>query len=228
MTEAGHRVGNTDRRRHDRSDQHRKSEPVDARRAAVGGNPLAQDDVDHEQRAVAEREGEAHRVTGQPGIGQQNDTRGRQHQRGQVTPAAEPDDRQRHRPDELDRADGSQRQPVDGQVEQRVHRGQGQTERHQEPPLRPAHRCRDPPRPAPHREHDRRRDDPKPSHAQRAHRREEQHRERRAEVVEHRAYGEIAVRRDAIDGHGSIVEGRYRCQQVELKVGAVYDRESNG
>jgi hypothetical protein len=90
-------------------------------------------------------------------------------------------------PEELDGAHGRQRQPVDGQVEEAVHRGQGDPEGQQHPPLTVAEPGDQAPGAPPQREHDGGAGDAQPGHPEHRDVREQQHREGRPEVVEDRA-----------------------------------------
>src|SRR4051812_38973099 len=104
-----------------------------------------------------------------------------------------------------DGRDSGERQQVDRDVEARVHHGEHRAERGDEAPPAPVERAQHVHGRAPEREDGRRRGDPQPGDAEHVHAREEQHRERRPEVVEDRAAGEVGVWRGP--SHGPILPG---------------------
>jgi hypothetical protein len=174
-------------------------------RAAVQtgrGDPMTEDDVGHEAEAVREREGEAERRAGEPDVGQDEHPAHRQHKGKDVAAGVRADRGEDHGAEELDRADRRQRQPGDGEVEQRVHRGQHDAQRGEHRPLPTARTTQDAPGPAPAHEDHGGRGDAQPRHAENGHPRAEQHRQRRAEVVEHHAGEEERRRGQRGDGGG--------------------------
>ena len=194
----------------DRGHQHGGAQLVDAgeRTGPAAGDAVTEDHVEHEAGAVGEREREAERLAGQVDVGEHGDAADGERKRDQVARGAGAGRGEHDRAEELDRADRGERQPVDGQVEQRVHGGEHGAEREQHPP--PVRRgvAKHPPRSAPEREHHGRGGDPQPGHAEHLDVREQQHRQRRAEVVEDRAGEEERARRQQRDGAGHS-PGRY-------------------
>ena len=129
---------------------------------------------------------------------QRIDAGDRDRERHEIARASHADQRDRDRRDELDRGDGRERQPLDREIEDRIHRREDGAERDDDQQRPPIGAQEEPPRPPPEREDDRRRRDPEPRDAERLDQREEQHREGRAEIVEDRADEEEGVRRDAV------------------------------
>ena len=86
--------------------------------------------------------------------------------------------------EELDGADGRQWQPVDGQVEQRIHGGQDGAQRQQDPALGNREDAEQPPGAAPEREDGSGGSDAQPGDAEHADVREQQDRERGTQVME--------------------------------------------
>ena len=184
----------------DRGDQHRGAELVDtAEDVAHPGvrDPVAQHDVEHEAGAVAEREHQAKRAGPCLDSGQHRDAADTQGQRRGVAPGPGAERGQDDGTEEFDRPDGSQRQPCDREVEQRVHPGEDAAEREQRDQLPPVEPPCQPPRPPPYREHRRGGGDPQPQHARRRDAREQQHGERGAEVMKDRRDHEEGHRRQA-------------------------------
>jgi len=81
MPESRQSAAQAPRRRRDRRDAHGRPEPVDTARprplGAGHGDPVAEDDVQHEQPAVGEGEDKPERVPGDADRGDGKDTRGR-------------------------------------------------------------------------------------------------------------------------------------------------------
>ena len=154
---------------------------------------MAEHDVEREEAGVGEREDEAERLAADAHAGQQVDAGHGEHERRPVAPRPRAQGREDDHGQELDRGDRAQRQPVDREVEAAVHDREDRAQRDQQ------RVAQERPRPPPGREHHGRRRDPQPARAQRPDAREEQDRERRAEVVEHRAAHEPGVRRQPVD-----------------------------
>ncbi len=171
---------------HHGGDQHGRSELVDPGRhlafgAVVGGrigDPVAEDDVEHETGAVGEGEDETQRLARDPGIGQRGNAGDRQHQGSQISLGAGSGGGQHDDPEELDGPHCGERDPVDGEVEERVHGRENGAEREQEATLRPGECPDQPPGPTPAGEDRRRRRDPQPGHPEHVDMREQQHRQR--------------------------------------------------
>ena len=121
---AGAAAVNADGHDREQRDEHRRSEPVDPLRAAILGDAMAEDDIEHEERAVREGEDEAERLTGEAHIGQEPDSRHRERERDDIAPRARADGGQGNRAEELQRANGAQRQARDGEIEAGVHRAE--------------------------------------------------------------------------------------------------------
>ena len=81
MPESRQSAAQAPRRRGDRRDAHGRAEPVDTARprpmGASHGDPVTEDDVQHEQPAVGEGEDKTERVSGDADDGDGNETRGR-------------------------------------------------------------------------------------------------------------------------------------------------------
>ena len=215
MRQRRRRGGDPERRRHDGGHDHRRRKLVDAversrRGPAVrvaGGDPVAEDDVEHEPHAVREREHEAQRLAGDPDVGERHDARDRQHEGQQVAPGPRAGRRQHHDAEELDGADGRQRQPVDREVEERVHGGQDGAEPEQQPAPGRRQPPDEAPGPPPDGQHDGGARDPQPRDAEHVNVCEEQHGERRPEVVEDRADDEERHRRQPVDDARRAADG---------------------
>jgi hypothetical protein len=151
------------------------------------GDAVPEQDVQHEPRTVGEGEQVAQRLAGDLHRGQDGYPADSQQQGEDVAAGPCADGGQDHRAQELDRAHCRQRQPVDGEVEQHVHRGEDDAQAGEHQPLTGAGRGEDTPGPAPQGEHRRGRGDPQPGHARRRDMGEQQHGQGRAEVMEHRA-----------------------------------------
>jgi hypothetical protein len=156
---------------------------------------VAEHDVQHEQRAVREREGEAERLPGDAdrrdgGHTRRGEDEGRGVARGSCAGGG-----QDHGAEELDRADRGQRQPVHREVERRVHHGQHRAQGEQRAAAAPAQRPDASPWPPPEREHRGRAGYPQPGHPEHVQPGEQQHRQRRAQVVEDGADAEVRLRR---------------------------------
>src|SRR5262249_13183694 len=95
--------------------------------------------------------------------------------------------------EELDGADGSERQARDGEVEAGVHEREDDAEQRDEAPIFPVHAGERPPRSTPDREDEAGAGDAQPGDAERRDAGEEEHREGRAEVVEEGAGDEVQV-----------------------------------
>jgi hypothetical protein len=181
----------------DRADDHRAGELVDpgqgraARRLASSGQPGVRDpvtehDVEHEAGAVAEREQEAKGLRRDADGGQRHHPGNGEAKGGGVAPALGPERGQDDGTEELDRPHGRQREPGDGEVEQRVHPRQDEAKGRQRGPLTAVQPASQPPGPAPGREHRGRAGDPQPHHAKGRHAGEQQHGQRGPKVVEDR------------------------------------------
>jgi DNA-binding Lrp family transcriptional regulator len=104
------------------------------------GDAVPEQDVKHEPRTVGEGEQVAQRLAGELRRGQDGYPAGqRQGEHVAAGPCA--DGGQDHRAQELDRAHGRQRQPVDGEVEQQVHRGEDDAQAGEHQPLTGAGRA---------------------------------------------------------------------------------------
>ena len=184
------------RRDHDRGDQHRGRQPVDAARAL----------------ATAWRRGRRARCTARTARRWRTRTR-RRAARGRTGRRSR--DRPRARRARARRRCGAcatpsaarpttgrnsiaatrrERLPVDREVEAAVHQRQDAPPGQQQPPAAAIEAGERAPGAAPAREDQRGRDDAQPGHAEHVDAREQQHGERRAEVVEDRADDEVAVR----------------------------------
>lgn len=122
-----------DRRHHDRGDQHRGGEAIDAAELRAFGHAISEHDVDREQDRVGERKGKARGGAGELDVGQQIDAGYRERQRDQVTRGAGADHGQDDDGQELDRRDGTERQPADRGVEAHVHDREHGTPGQQQP-----------------------------------------------------------------------------------------------
>ncbi len=192
MTEGPERAAQPEGGDHHGGDEHRGTQLVDRGHGGfpgrpAAGYPVAQDHVPHEQDTVAERAGEAERLAGQADIGDRGHPRGGEGEGQDVAPAAGGRRREQHGAEELDGAHGGQGQPGQRQVEQRVHGGEHHAELDENAlsgAVEPGH---EPPRAAPEGEHHGGGDDAQPRHPQDRDAEEQQHRERRPQVVKHRA-----------------------------------------
>jgi hypothetical protein len=200
IPECGQGVAQPPRRRRHGRDQHGRAEPVDAsRRAARIGYPVAEHDVQHEQRAVGKGEDEPERVTGKADHGDGSHACRGERERSSVAPGPRPGGGQDHSAAELDRAHRRQRQPVHGEVERRVHDGEHHAEGDQGPPAARAEFRYQPPRSPPGGEHRRRAGDAQPGDPEHADAGEQQHRQRRSEVMEDGADKEKRLRRQSAE-----------------------------
>ena len=164
--------------------------------SAGSGDPVGEHDVQHEAEAVGEGEDEPPRLPAEPHLDQARDAEHGQREGADVAAAPGAPGREHQGAEELEGADGRQRQPVAGEVEQRVHRREHGAEADEHPPLRPRRGPPQPPRAAPESEHGRGGGDPQPRHAEDVDPGEQQDRQRRSEVVE--------------DGAGEEVRGRWQ------------------
>jgi hypothetical protein len=205
VPERGKRAAQSPRCRRDRGDQHRRAEPVDpvgpaGRAGGLGdriGDLVAEDDVQHEQRAVGEGEGETERLTGDADRGDGDDARRGEREGSGVTPGPRPGGGQDHGPDELDRAHRRQREPGHREVESRVHDGEHDAQGQQAlggsaiPTQGPP---RQPPGPPPDGEHRGGRGNAQPGDSQHVKPGEQQHRQGGAKVMEDGADQEQRLR----------------------------------
>jgi hypothetical protein len=175
--------------RHHRN-QHRTREPVHPAPRAAPRRAVREHDVAGKQDRVRECERESERPRGELDVGQHVHARDGEPERAEVAWCASADSRERDHGQELDCGDGAERQPRDRLVERAVHRREHEPPRHQQPRLGGER----PPRPSPEREHDRGRRDPEPRDPEHRDTRKQQHRERRPQVVEHRATDEVQLR----------------------------------
>ena len=174
---AGMAARDPDRRGQHGRHEHRDAEPVDRAPpvARIGvGDPVAERDVEHEQRAVGEREQVPERRAGQPQVGEREDAGDREREGDRVAPAADPRRGQHDHAEELDRADRGQREPGDREVEGGVHQRQHHAEGDEQPVDPPP----GPPQPPPRREHQGGGDDPQPGDAEHVDAGEQEHGER--------------------------------------------------
>ena len=200
--EGGQRRAGPGRSGQDGGDQHRGAELVDPAHGrlsllpALGtsrrivGDLVTEHDVGDEARAVAESEHEAERLRREPDHGQRRHAGDGQREGHGVAAGAGAGYGQGDGAEELDRADGGQRQPRHGQVEQRVHNGQYAAKRGQPDPLAGVQIADQPPGPPPGGEHGRGAGDPQPHHTERRDVGEQEHGQRRAQIVEDRGHGE--------------------------------------
>jgi hypothetical protein len=160
-----------------RGDEHGQCEAVDPAQLPAAGQPVPEHDVGREQQGVGDGEGDAPRFGDQSDVGEQVHPGDRGGERCQV--AAVPGGHRGQGDDgqELDPGDGTERKPVDGQVEHAVHRRQHRRQPGHQPPPRPVQAPPHVPGPAPAGEHQRGRRDPQPRHPQHVDAREEQDRE---------------------------------------------------
>jgi hypothetical protein len=187
---SGPRGSDAEGRGRDGADRDREAEPVQGGAGAAGGHvgqPVADHDVEHEAEAVRGGQQQPDRSAGDPDLGEQPDAADRQDERRGVAPGAGAVRRQRDDAEELDPGHGRQREPVEGQVEGRVHGREDQPERDDQPPLTRPGRTPDRPRWTDQRQHEGRGGHPEPGDSERRQVHEQQHRERRPEVVERRS-----------------------------------------
>jgi hypothetical protein len=176
-------------------DEHGQAKLIDPAQRQPGGaaahrgvgDAVPEQDVQHEPRTVGEGEQVPQRLTGELDRGQDGHPADGQQQGEDVAAGPGADGGQDDRAQELDRAHRRQRQPVDGEVEQHVHRGKHGAQAGEHQPLTGAGRGEDAPGTAPQGEHHRGRGDPQPGHPGRRDMGEQQHGQGRAEVMEHRA-----------------------------------------
>jgi hypothetical protein len=154
----------SERRRGGSGDDHGQAELINAaqrqpRRVAAArrgvGDAVPQQDVQHEPGAVGEGEQVPQRLPGELHRSQDGYPADGQHQGEHVAAAPCAGGGQDDHAQELDRAHRSQREPVDGEIEQRVHRGQDGAQAGEHQPLPAAGRGEDPPGAAPDGEHNR-------------------------------------------------------------------------
>jgi hypothetical protein len=215
VPERGQRSVQPPRRRDDRRDDHGPREPVDVCRpaflrgapAAGVRHPMAEQDVEHEQRAVGEGEDEAERLTGDADRGDGDHARRGEEQGSGVAPGPRAGRGQDHGAEELDRAHRGQRQPVHRQVEHRVHDREHQAHRHQVPALADAETADQPPGPPPEGQHDGRTGDSEPRHTEHVDSREQQHGQRRPQIVENGTDQEERLWRQPVEPSGSLPSG---------------------
>lgn len=168
VPEGGQRPAQPPRCRDDRRDDHGPREPVDVRRpaglrgapAALVRHPVAEHDVEHEQRAVGEREDEAERLTRDADRGDDHHARRGEEQGSGVATGPRAGRGQDHGAEEFDRTHRRQRQPVHREVERRVHHREHHAQRQQVPALAGAEPADEAPGSPPEHEHDRRAGDP--------------------------------------------------------------------
>jgi ribonuclease E len=184
----------------DQRDDHRAGETVDSADPARARDAVREHAVAGEQGGVREREGDAERLAAEADVREEVDAAGGRRHRGHVAARPDAEHGQQHRPQELDRSHGRERQAVDRDVDARVHRGEHHAERRDQPAALPVEAAQRPPRPAPEREYDGGRRDAQPGDAEHVDPREEQHGEGRPEVVEERADPEVGDRRNVESG----------------------------
>ena len=154
------------------------------------------------KQTVGEREHEAPGLVAQPDLRECRDPTDGDQEGERVASGACPGGREHDRAEELDCPDGGQRQSVDREVEERVHAGEHDAKREQDPTVGAGRGSPDPPGPPPYCEDDRGGDDPQPRHPEHVDVGEEEHRESRAEVVEDGADQEVRRRRSPERGVG--------------------------
>src|SRR6266540_4626346 len=91
-------------------------------RAALRETRVREHDVDREQGGVGEREGDAERRGREPDVGEDVDAGNRQCECDAVAAITDAQGGEQDHRQELDRGDGAQRQSVDREVEDAVHR----------------------------------------------------------------------------------------------------------
>jgi len=192
------RSGQADRAHGDEGDRHRSGEAVDAAQVRPARDAMREHDVRREERRVREGEPDARRVALQPQVRQQVHAPGRDGDRGEVARDARTRCGEQDRPEELDRRDRREWQTVDREVEARVHHGEHPAERPDGEPAVAIEPAQAAPRPPPRSEHEGSRRDPQPGDPEHVDPCEEEHGERRAEVVEDGAAGEVRRRRNAV------------------------------
>jgi hypothetical protein len=190
-------VDNSDRKRDDGGEQHGQCQAVHPAHVRALRHPVAENDVEREQDGVGRGEGEAERLRDQADVREQVHPRDGEDEREEVAAAARADRGQDDDGKELDRGDGAEWQPVDGQVEQAVHHREHRGPGAEQPPGSTVEHPPDPPGPAPHGEDQRSGGDAQPRHSQGLDAGEQEHRERRPEVVEDRRHHEVRVRWNA-------------------------------
>jgi hypothetical protein len=192
--------GKTGRDGDDGGNEHGGAELVDAAHRSSGGlaavsgdvgDPVAEGDVEHEPGAVGEGEDEPEGLAGQSHGGEREDPADGQGEGQEVSPRPRSRRGQHDRAEELDSADRRQWQPVDGQVEQRIHGGQDDAKLNQDQALGNREGAQEPPGAAPEREDRGRGGDAQPGDAEHADVREQQYRERGTQVMEDGAGEEI-------------------------------------
>ena len=97
---------------------------------------MREHDVGGEEPRVREGEDDPGGVTAEAHVGQEVDPERGGGNRGEVPPGQRGEQCERHGPHELDRRDGRERQPVDREVEARVHHGQRAAHREDRAPSR--------------------------------------------------------------------------------------------
>ncbi|WP_240761126.1 hypothetical protein [Mycolicibacterium sp. CR10] len=162
---------------------------------------MAEQDVQHESDTVGEGEDEPEWLAFQTRIREHEHAAEGKDERQDIATSTGSDGGQNHRAEELDGPDGRERETFHREVEQRVHRGQDETEREEHPALRPSGLRPQPARAAPQGKNDRRRDDPQPGDTERGHVDEEQDSQRRTQVVKQRAGQKVGRRWEP--GHGA-------------------------
>ncbi len=183
----------TERRSDDEGNEHCRREPVEPFEPRDARHAVCEHDVRGEEDGVRECEGDADGLGLELDVGQQVDAEHGQPERRAVPSRSGAYGGKRDDGKELDRRHRSQRQRVDGDVEARVHDGEDDSQRDDEPPRRAIHPGEGAPRPSPESEHRCRARDAQPCHAERFDSCEEEHRERRPEVVEYGTSDEVRL-----------------------------------
>jgi hypothetical protein len=197
VREHGQRLAQPQRCDGQQGDEHRRAEPVNASAPAIPRHAVAENDVEHEERAIGKGKDEAKRLPAESHVGEKRATGQRQTERQEIAPGADADRRQNDLAEKLDSADCTERQARDGEIEAGVHQSQDDAHSDEQTTLSRFPRAKLTPGTPPDREDDRRAGDTQPRHPKHADVREEQHCEGGAEIVKDGAHDKIGVRRNS-------------------------------
>ncbi|MCF3946902.1 hypothetical protein L2A60_09440 [Acidiphilium iwatense] len=203
MVERGQGGADADRQRGQRCDQHGSRQPVYPGRARPARrDAVAEQDVEHEQRAIGEGEDISEHLAGKANFGEHMDAGDRQDEGGKVAPGARARGGDGDGAEELDGADGGERQTRDGLVENHVHDRQNHAERHDNTLVPPRQCGEEPPGSQPECEHQAGACDAQPRDTGGRDACEQEHGEGRTEIVEDRAGQEPGIRGQLVGERG--------------------------
>jgi hypothetical protein len=189
---------------------------------------MPEHDIRDEERCVGKGEQESQGFAFDPDIRQEVHAADRKPERDQVPPAPHAQSGEAERAEKLDSPDRAEREPLDGQIEERVHGGEDDAELDQRDPGTSTHRSKQAPGPSPRCEDGRGAGDAQPRHAQDVDPAEEKSGECGPEVMEDRAHKKEDVRRDAVRPPDGSAVRRGLCFGHEIRISGTIGRTKVG